>query len=465
MRAFSDRFARWFQKVLPSPFTIAVVLTAVAMVLAFAFGEETSVSSTILNWEKGLWNKGLLVFAFQMMLMLVLGHVLALSAPAERLISFITSRILSSGAKAAASVAFFTMLTGLFNWGFGLIFGAILARKVGEEASRRNISINYPLIGAAGYTGLLVWHGGLSGSSLIKVAEDGHLASLMEGAMTSAEIALLPASIGLSETIFSPMNLVASLIILLVVPAFFYLSGNGEGQQLRMDSGEVRIESGEVRVENEVESIGAERLDTGRGIAMLTGLLFIGVAIYKPFTYESPGVLLWINPNWINLLLFGLALVFHGSVVKFLSALNHGILGASGILVQFPLYFGIMGVITGSGLIDVFSELMVTSSNETTYPIFTFFSAAVVNVFVPSGGGQWAVQGAIIIKAASELNIPLSKCILALAYGDQVTNMLQPFWALPLLGITGLKAKEILPYTLIAMMLAILVFVVVLLIF
>ena len=458
MRAFSDRFARWFQKVLPSPFTIAVVLTAVAMVLAFAFGEESSVSSTVLNWEKGLWNKGLLVFAFQMMLMLVLGHVLALSTPAERLISFITSRILSSGAKAAASVAFFTMLTGLFNWGFGLIFGAILARKVGEEAARRNISINYPLIGAAGYTGLLVWHGGLSGSSLIKVAEDGHLASLMEGAMSTAEIAQLPASIGLSETVFSPMNLVASLIILLVIPAFFYLSGKGEGQKLRMDSGEERNQ-------NEAESKGAERLDTGRGVAMLTGLLFIGVAIYKPFTYESPGALLWINPNWINLLLFGLALVFHGSVVKFLSALNHGILGASGILVQFPLYFGIMGVITGSGLIDVFSELMVISSNETTYPIFTFFSAAVVNVFVPSGGGQWAVQGAIIIKAASELNIPLSKCILALAYGDQVTNMLQPFWALPLLGITGLKAKEILPYTLIAMMLAILVFVMVLLIF
>ncbi len=91
----------------------------------------------------------------------------------------------------------------------------------------------------------------------------------------------------------------------------------------------------------------------------------------------------------------------------------------------------------------------VSISNETTFPIFTFISAGIVNVFVPSGGGQWAVQGPIIIEAAQQLGVDIPKCVMALAYGDQLTNMLQPFWALPLLGITGLKAKEILPYTLI----------------
>jgi short-chain fatty acids transporter len=108
-----------------------------------------------------------------------------------------------------------------------------------------------------------------------------------------------------------------------------------------------------------------------------------------------------------------------------------------------------MGIMNHSGMVDIMSGFFVSISNETTFPIFTFISAGIVNIFVPSGGGQWAVQGPIIIEAANQLNVSIPKSVMALAYGDQLTNMLQPFWALPLLGITGLKAKEILPYTLI----------------
>ena len=107
-----------------------------------------------------------------------------------------------------------------------------------------------------------------------------------------------------------------------------------------------------------------------------------------------------------------------------------------------------MGIMTESGLVDIFASFFVTISNPTTYPIFTMLSGGLVNIFVPSGGGQWAVQGPIIIEAASQLEISFPKAVMALAYGDQITNMLQPFWALPLLGITGLKAKEIFPYCL-----------------
>ena len=138
--------------------------------------------------------------------------------------------------------------------------------------------------------------------------------------------------------------------------------------------------------------------------------------------------------------------------------------GAAGILIQFPLYFGVMGVIQGAGLIPYLSEIM-SASGETAFPLFTMLSAGIVNIFVPSGGGQWAVQGALVIQSALETNVPLNKAILALAYGDQLTNMLQPFWALPLLGITGLKAKAILPYTLFLMGFGILIFTFVLLVF
>ncbi len=148
-----------------------------------------------------------------------------------------------------------------------------------------------------------------------------------------------------------------------------------------------------------------------------------------------------------------------------MAAVDEAIGGAAGILIQFPLYFGIMGIMKGSGMVEAMSHFFISISNEVTFPIFTFISAGIVNVFVPSGGGQWAVQGPIIIQTANEMGIPLSKCIMALAYGDQLTNMLQPFWALPLLGITGLKAKEILPYTLYLMLMGFVIYMAALLIF
>ena len=146
-------------------------------------------------------------------------------------------------------------------------------------------------------------------------------------------------------------------------------------------------------------------------------------------------------------MLLGLGLVLHSNFSIFLNTIDKAIGGVSGILIQFPLYFGILGIMNHSGLVNNMSDFFVSISNETTFPVFTFISAGSVNFFVPSGGGQWAIQGPLIVKAATELNIPLSKAIMALAYGDQLTNMVQPFWALPLLGITQLKAKQLLPYT------------------
>ena len=168
-------------------------------------------------------------------------------------------------------------------------------------------------------------------------------------------------------------------------------------------------------------------------------------AILKPDNFD----LSFINPNYINLMLLGLGILFHGTFINFIKGVNNAIVGASGILIQFPLYFGIMGIMKYSGMINIFSDFFVEVSNEFTFPIYTFISAGIINLFVPSGGGQWGVQGPIIIEAATQIGVPYWKAVMALAYGDQITNMLQPFWALPLLGITGLKAKEILPYTII----------------
>ena len=304
---------------------------------------------------------------------------------------------------------------------------------------------------------MMVWHGGLSGSSLTKVAETGHLKKLVADFNPDLAV-LLPNQITFAETVFSPMNIVISAALLVILPLALYRLGKNSTSVIpTLNSVEKPIE--------EIISSGAERLDYSKWVGIAFGLIVLLVAMLKLLNQNSGQLLSFFTANNINLLLLSLGLLFHQSFSAFLKALESAVVGVSGILIQFPLYFGIMGMMKSSGLVDVFSQGMVGISNETTYPIFTFISAGIVNIFVPSGGGQWAIQGPIIVQAASDLGVSLSKSIMALAYGDQLTNMLQPFWALPLLGITGLKAKEILPYTLLLFALGSIIFLIGLLVF
>ena len=454
--SFTNKFVKIYKALLPSPFTIAIVLSFFAFIIALLFGtgkEGEFKPYTILTyWENGLWNSGLLVFAMQMMLMLVLGHVLALSKPVSHFIQNVVSH-LNSSAKAAAIVTLLTMLVAFFNWGLGLIFGAILARKVAEESVRQGWKINYPLIAAAGYSGLMVWHGGFSGSSLAKIAEPGHLASLVPNGMALANI---PESIDYGQTVFSTMNLTASVLLLLIVPIAMYWLGS------RTESTPIKLNSHFSM--DKVELIeGAERLDHSRILGYSVGSLIIGYALYKMFWVM--GFTHFFTPNNINLLLLGLGIVFHQNFYYFLKAVDSAISGAAGILIQFPLYFGIMGIMRDSELITQFSEYIASVATTDSFTYFTFISAGLVNILVPSGGGQWAIQGPLLIQTANEIGAPLAKNIMAFAYGDQLTNMLQPFWALPLLGITGLKAKQILPYSLFLFVVALPIFLVVLWVF
>lgn len=446
---FSNKFANLFKALLPAPFTIAVLLTGLTFLLAFILSSPQQTGAHALEllsyWEKGLWDAPLLVFALQMMLMLVLGHVLALSKAVNALIEKATTYCKTS-AQAAATITFFTVLVSLFNWGLGLIFGAIFARKVGEQAVKNNTPLHYPLIGAAGYSGLMVWHGGISGSAPIKIAENGHFMESQMGVISQA------------ETIFSSMNISVSIALLILLPLSMYWLGK------RTQKAYINLPP-QQHTAATAQPSGAEKLDHSRILAYLFGGALVCYAFYKAFILPQEVSLSVINPNYINLVLLALGIILHGSFYRFLKGVDQAIAGASGILIQFPLYFGIMGIMKYSGMVGIFSDFFVQISNEVTFPIFTFISAGIVNVFVPSGGGQWGVQGPIIIEAASQLNVPYWKAVMALAYGDQITNMLQPFWALPLLGITGLKAKEILPYTLFLLLIGVLIFISGLLIF
>ncbi len=487
---FSEAFISYARKILPSPFTIAVLLTLITAALVFIIRPvppvakpkyEISIGGTTKSitkeeyqelawkyeippanvkrlpkplflsllqwWEKGFWE--LLEFAMQMVLILVLGHALALTPFFSRIISRIVS-LCTNTAQSAAIVAFAAMTVALFNWGLGLIFGAILARKVAEHASKNNMRLNYPLIGAAGYAGLMVWHGGFSGSAPLKVAEANHFLVGQAGV------------IPIDLTILSSMNITANIALLIIVPIVLYVIGSKANNSLAPVTDV--LNSSETSNKDQKRA-GAEKLDHSRVLAYLFSLAILGTGVYKALSLKSESVFSFISLNYVNFILLGLGILLHGSFARYIKAIDEAVGGAAGIIIQFPIYAGIMGIMKYSGLIHSFADFFVQISNATTLPLFTFASASVVNCFVPSGGGQWAVQGPIVVQSALEIGTALPKNIMALVYGDQLTNMIQPFWALPLLGITGLDAKDILPYSFVVMLAGVIVFAGVLLIF
>lgn len=441
---FTSIIERIFEKYLPSPFALAIILTFITFVLALFLTKTSSITYSehlnqlVSSWESGLWNNGLLVFAYQMMLILVLGHILVLSSPVSKIIDSITKQTTSTS-QAAVMVGVSTMLVAFFNWGLGLIFGALLTRKIGERFFQEGRPLNYPLIGAAGYSGLMVWHGGISGSAPIKINESGHIASLISDPAIKNQ---LPDAVYFGDTVFSSANLIIFVITLIMVSIVLFLLGREE-RSLEYD---LTLTS-----DSEADEDHSHFLDRSFLLPVLLSILIFS-ALYV--NYREALLNLAITPNMINLFLLGLALLAHGSIKRFGIALGKAIRNVSGILIQFPLYFGIMALMKSSGLVTMISESFVQLSTPDTLPIFTFLSAGLVNVFVPSGGGQWVVQGPIALEAAIRHGVDIPKMIMAIAYGDQLTNMLQPFWALPLLAITGIKAEQLLPYTLLLMIVA-----------
>lgn len=440
-----------FKKLIPAPFTLAVLLSFLTIFIAFFFTGERNAGSMISileYWQQGMWNPALLVFAVQMMLILVLGHVLVLSKPVAWLTRKLTN-IVTGNTSAVITVSVSTMLVAFFNWGLGLIFGAIMARKVGEAARERGFEINYPLIGAAGYVGLMVWHGGISGSAPLKASESGHIASLFSGSTGNSIISSLPDSVPTASTIFAEWNLILFGILIFMVPGVLWLISKST-KSTRIDLPQEKTENKSFMIE------GAEKLDHSKWLRIL-----FGVILMAAFFASYSGELLIGNltPNMLNFFMLALCILLHRSFASFLNALDEAIGGAAAILIQFPLYFGIMGIMKETGIVGDIAGFFSSMATEISLPVYTFFSAALVNIFVPSGGGQWAIQGPIVLESALKLGVPLNKAIMAFAYGDQITNMLQPFWALPLLAITRLKAREILPYTLIMMFVGIIVFI------
>ena len=442
INALSASLSRFSERWVPDPMVIATLLTLCTLAMALIFGNESvrgAPIETLKLWSGGLWK--LLPFAMQMCLVLITGHALASTPLVKRLIDQI-STLAQSSRSAVTLTALTAMSAGLINWGLGLIVGAFMAREVGVRCAQRGIRLHYPLLGASGYTGLLVWHGGLSGTAPLKVTQ---LKDLQD-------ISSLDTVIPLSETLFSSTNITLIIGIFIFAPLLLNLMNPktvlGADRWIKLDAQEDSLtnkdEFKEESLDQSQNSMSpSAKLESGRLLSLCLGVMII---ISSGLCLHELG-LSQMNLDLINLFALGLGLSLHPSLASYTKTAREAALSCSGIILQFPLYSGIMAVMSGSGITALLSAMVASVASAESLSILTFLMAGFVNLFVPSGGGQWAVQGPLVLESAVALKASLGEAVIAFAHGDAWTNMLQPFWALPLLAITQLRAREIVGYS------------------
>lgn len=417
------------EKYLPDPFLFAIGLTFVVFILGILFTENGYMDMAIYFGE-GFWD--LLEFAMQMCLILVTGHALASSSAFNKLLTNLAS-IPNSPGTATAFTAFVAAIACWINWGFGLVIGALFAKEIAKQVK----DVDYRLLIASAYSGFIVWHAGLSGSIPLTVATDGHF---MEEAL-----GIIPTA----NTIFTAYNLIIAIVLIITIPYINKKMLPDKEDRVIVDP-EILKEEDE---ESEEETLGvkgdtfADKIENSRIVSLLIGVIGLTYIVYY---FSTEGFALTLNI--VNFVFLFTGIILHGTPRAYIDAFAEGVKGASGIILQFPFYAGIMGMMTGSGLAVMFSEFFVNISTQVTLPFFSFISAGIVNFFVPSGGGQWSVQAPIMVPAAQEIGADVARTAMAVAWGDAWTNMIQPFWALPALGIAGLGARDIMGYCIIILL-------------
>ncbi|WP_333608655.1 short-chain fatty acid transporter [Arsukibacterium sp.] len=421
LNAAAKPLVKLVDRYLPDPY-IFVLLLSIVVFAAAVLLEQQSPLQVLQYWGDGFW--GLLAFSMQMLLVLVTGFMLASTPLISGLLNVLTKRAKSAG-QAIIMVTLISLIASWLNWGFGLVVGALFAK-----ALARQVRLDYRLLVASAYSGFIVWHGGLAGSIPLTIATPGHFSEAQIGVIST------------SNTIFAGFNLLLLALLLLAIPLVNYLMLPKAGDSIYVDP--AKLENTPLPQSSSERP--ADKLGNSLLLALLVG--FAGIAYLVQYFVKGGGL----NLNIVNFLFLFLAIVLHGTPRRLLHSLQQAIQGGAGIVIQFPFYAGIMAIMVQSGLAQSMSQWFVSFATAETLAFWSFISAGIVNIFVPSGGGQWAVQAPIMLPAALELGADVSRIAMAVAWGDAWTNLIQPFWALPVLAIAGLKAKDIMGFCLLQLM-------------
>ncbi|WP_338751840.1 short-chain fatty acid transporter [Janibacter alittae] len=448
LQTLSRPLSRFVERWLPGPLILAIILTAIVSAMALTM-TDIGVGDLILGWGDGL--TGLLAFMTQVSLVLLLGFTLANTRPVHRLLV----RVASVPRTPRQAYGFVTIIAGigsLISFGLGLIVGGVISVEVARVARSRGVKLHYPLLVASAYSGFVVWHMGYSGSGPLNAATEGGAYSSLPGGL-----------VDVTRTTFSSWNISATVVTLVVIAGAMMLLAPKEHEYIApapdavFDAVEAPADSADPEADR--SRTPADRLEHLRLFTLALGAL---LGAYLVLYFGKNGFDLTLDiVNWTFL---ALIMLLVGNAKELAALIVRGGRTVGEVLLQYPLYAGIIGMMSVSGLVDVISGFFIDISTPGTLGLWTFFAAGLLNMFVPSGGGQFTVMAPLFAEPARALGVDQSVVIMAISYGDQWTNMIQPFWAIPLLAVAGLKVRDILGYTFITLLLSGIIFAGVLLI-
>ena len=429
-------FVAFVERYYPDPFVFVVLLSVLTFLLSLALADATP-ATALSAWGDGL--PSLLAFTAQICITLLTAHALAHTDRVQILLKRI-GNIPNNATSAYALVAFSAGIGSLIAWSLGLIVGATVAREVARQGAGRGIRIHYPLLVASAYAGFVIWHMGYSSSAGLFVATAGH--------SLEAEIGIIP----ITDTVFTLHNGLLALVTLAIICVVCPLMRPREQELVEIDPALLKE-----HVEEPGSATGpktfAQYLD---GMRTLTLILGAGLFGYIGYSFYARGFHL--NLNLVNWSFLGAGLLLSRSPSHYVKLINNASSTIGPVLIQYPFYAGILGMMQGTGLAGIISDWFTSIATAETLSFFAFLCAGLVNMFIPSGGGQWAVQGPIFIEAGQNLGVDPSIIVLAISYGDQWTNMIQPFWTIPLLAIAGLHMRQIMGYTFVIFLLTLFLF-------
>ncbi|MBN1191448.1 MAG: short-chain fatty acid transporter [Dehalococcoidales bacterium] len=430
----SRNVEKWF----PDPFIFAIILLVLVFIVAGVV-EQRNPYLLMQDMYQGFWS--FLSFAMQMCIILVTGYALAFHPRVRRGIAWLCT-LPRNGKQAAALVALGSCVFSWVNWGLGLIVGASLAREMGRQSYVRRLTVHYPVLCAAGYTGLgTIWHWGLSGSAPLLVTAEGNF--------LEKTIGIVP----VSQTIFSQYSLYNSLIMLVfAVLVCYLLHPSASGCRGIEYYAPALIEKEEDTRNNGEKRFLADRLENSPWLALVVVVLMAGSMVYW---FSTKGFMRGLDINAVNFCFILAGFIVYLNPVRYMRAVYQAAGEVGGIILQFPFYAGIQGVMMYSGLGATIAAGLVKVASPLIYPVIALLVAAISNIFIPSGGGEFLAVGESISRAGVALGVPAGKFITAYAAGDAWTNLFNPFWAIPLLAITRIKAREMFGSCIVIMILAV----------
>ncbi|WP_322059379.1 short-chain fatty acid transporter [Paraburkholderia sp. J63] len=415
------------ERVMPDPFVIAIFLTLLTCVLAVGIAPHGSIGNVVASWYEGVFK--IASFAFLVALTLVTGHALSTSKPVSLLLRKVASIPRTAGG-AMALTFFVSMIGGLLNWAVGLVISALFAREIAKR-----VRVDFAWLVAAAYAGWSFYVCGISSSIALLSATHGSPLNIIEKVTGNV--------LQMKDFLFSPLNFVPLVVLAVVIPLVFRMMMPRDNETIAADPKRL-IEEDVVEVSEKQPTTLAAWLDSAWALNLILVVLGLGYIVMKlavgSFTMDL---------NMLVMIFLLLGLVTHWTPRAYLSAINNAARVAGPILLQFPIYGGIMGVMTATGLADVIAKWFIGFSTTHTLPFWSFVSSTLISMFVPSAGGHWIVQAPFVVPAAQHLGVPQHAVAISVALGEGVADMIQPMWVIPLLAIAGVGMGRVMGYTVI----------------